>query len=125
LLKDDVAQAREAYALMKAGAIRGLSIGYWVKADEYNRENDTRFLKEVDLIEVSSVTWQANSLAEVLGVKKIKTVTDLERYLRQAGGVSRAEARQVVHDVKSSMRQACNHSELAELIEKNIATLRG
>jgi hypothetical protein len=125
LLKDDIELAREAYALLKNRAVSGLSIGYRVLVDEYNRDTDVRTLKELELWEVSLVTMPANDLARVESVKNVKTVVDLERYLRQAEGISRAEARQVIHDVKSSMRQACDRSELAQLIEKNIATLRG
>lgn len=125
LLKDDVALAREAYALLKAKAITGLSVGIRVLVDEYNRDADIRTIKEAELWEVSLVTWPANDLARVESVKSIKDVTGLERYLRDAGGLSRKEAREVLHNVKSSMRQACEASELIELIEKNIQTLRG
>lgn len=125
LLKDDIELAREAYALLKNRAVSGLSIGYRVLVDEYNRDADVRTLIELELWEVSLVTMPANDLARVESVKNVKTVVDLERYLRQAEGISRAEARQVIHDVKSSMRQACDRSELTQLIEKNIETLRG
>ncbi len=125
LLKDDIPQARNAYALLKNKAISGLSIGYNIKVDEYDRNTEIRTLKEVDLWEVSLVTFPANEMARVESVKNMKTVTDLERFLRDAGGISRAEARQVVHDIKASMRQACTMEELSQLIQKNIETLRG
>lgn len=125
LLKDDVAQAREAYALLKAKAVTGLSVGIRVQVDEYDRNNDIRIIKEAQLWEVSLVTWPANDLARVESVKGIKDVTGLERYLRDAGGVSRKEAKEIVHTIKSSMRQACEAEELSQLIEKNISILRG
>lgn len=125
LLKDDVATAREAYALMKAKAITGLSVGIRITVDEYDRTNDIRTIKEAELWEVSLVTWPANDLARVESIKGIKDVTDLERYLREAGSLSRKEARDVVHAVKSSMRQACATEELSQLIENNISLLRG
>lgn len=121
LLKDDVALAREAYALMKAKAVTGLSIGYRVKVDEYNRETDIRTLKELELWEVSLVTMPANDLARVESVKSIRDVTGLERFLRDAGGVSRKEAREIIHRVKG-LREAGAHDELAQLIQKNIST---
>lgn len=121
LLKDDVALAREAYALMKAKAVTGLSIGYRVKVDEYNRETDIRTLKELELWEVSLVTMPANDLARVESVKSIRDVTGLERFLRDAGGVSRKEAREIIHRVKG-LREAGAHDELAQLIQKNIET---
>lgn len=125
LLKNDITLAAEAHALMKAKAVTGLSIGYRVKVEEYNRETDTCLLKELELWEVSLVTMPANDLARIESVKSIRDVTGLERFLRDAGGVSRKEAREVVHHVKSSLRDAGNHDELASLINKNIATLRG
>jgi hypothetical protein len=125
LLKDDVALAREAYALLKAKAMTGLSVGIRVQVHEYDRNTDIRTILEADLWEVSLVTWPANELARVESVKGIKDITGLERYLREAGGVSRKEAREIVHNVKSSMRQACETEELSQLIENNISILRG
>ena len=125
LLKDDIDQARTAYALLKAKAISGLSIGYSVKVDEYDRNTEIRTLKEVDLWEVSLVTFPANEHARVESVKNLKTVTDLERLLREVVGMSKSKARQAVHDIKDSMRQACTFEELAQLVQKNIETLRG
>jgi HK97 family phage prohead protease len=53
----DLAKGREAAILMKAGAIDGLSIGYRVVKAEPNRENGGRLLHEIDLWEVSLVTF--------------------------------------------------------------------
>lgn len=125
LLKDDVALAREAYALMKAKAVTGLSVGIRVKVSEYDQNADVRTIKEAELWEVSLVTWPANDLARVESVKGIKDITGLERYLRDAGGLSRKEAKEILHNVKSSMREACEAGELQKLIEKNISLLRG
>ena len=54
-LLSDVAQAREAMALVEAGAIDGLSIGYRTK--QATKEGAGRRLVEVDLWEVSLVTF--------------------------------------------------------------------
>ncbi len=47
---------------MKMGAIDGLSIGYKVdsKGYEYDRGGKRRRLKEVDLMEISAVTFPMN-----------------------------------------------------------------
>lgn len=124
LLKDDVALAREAYALMKAKAITGLSVGIRIAVDEYDRTNDIRTIKEAELWEVSLVTWPANDLARVESIKGIKDITGLERYLRDAGGLSRMEVKEILHNVKSSLRDAGEANELCQLIEKNISLLR-
>ena len=126
LLKDDVALAREAYALIKARAISGLSIGYRVRVDEYDREADIRTLKDLELWEVSLVTMPANDLARVEAVKNIEDITGLERFLREAGSLSRKEAREIVFRLKGSLRDAGEpERELARLIENTIQTLRG
>lgn len=53
----DLAIGREAVLLMEAGALDGLSIGYRVVRSERNRETGGRTLLEVDLWEVSLVTF--------------------------------------------------------------------
>ena len=55
-LLPDVAQAREAVALIQAGAIDGLSIGYRTIRAEKDQKG-RRMLAEVDLWEVSLVTF--------------------------------------------------------------------
>lgn len=90
LLVDEVARAREARALMKAKAVGGMSIGYNVIVDEYNKETQLLTLKEVDLWEVSIVTFPANEAAVINDVKhqfgdKLPTVREFEGYLRDVG----------------------------------------
>jgi uncharacterized protein len=65
----EVAQAREAHALLKARVIRGLSIGYSVKRAERDPQSGVRLLKEVELWEVSVLTLPANEAAQVTVVK--------------------------------------------------------
>lgn len=55
-LLSEVAQAREAAALIEAGAIDGLSIGYRTVAAERDQKG-RRVLTEIDLWEVSLVTF--------------------------------------------------------------------
>lgn len=95
LLKDDVALAKEAYALMKARVVKGLSIGYYVRADSYDEKTGIRTLKQIDLREVSVVTFPANESAQVENVKhafqrmlkagQLPGVKDFEDFLREAG----------------------------------------
>lgn len=66
-LNMDVAQAREAYSLMKQRAVKGLSIGY--DALQWAWVGDTRRLKEIRVWETSVVTFPANERAEVIQVK--------------------------------------------------------
>lgn len=69
LLIDDVALAREAWALLKVGAVNGLSIGFNAVREE--RDNDrVNHIREIDLWEVSLVTFPANEAARVTDVKR-------------------------------------------------------
>src|SRR5262249_31273336 len=64
----DVQRAREIYALMKAGVIDAMSIGYETVTSRQARDG-ARELAEVKLWEVSLVTFPANALALVDSVK--------------------------------------------------------
>lgn len=93
----------EAYALLKMGALSGLSIGYMTRDDSYDRVTGVTTLKKVDLWEVSLVTFPANDAARVQGVKTIEVIEDFksaEKYLRDAG-LSRKEAVAFIARVKS------------------------
>lgn len=70
----DVARAKETYTLLKAGAVSGLSIGY--TPIEFAIEPDTgvRKLSQVELWEVSLVTFPANAAAGVTVVKQYAAI---------------------------------------------------
>ncbi len=78
----EVAQAREAYALLKAGVVRGLSIGYSVKRSRRNPDSGIRELLDLNLWEISLVTMPANEAAQVTVVKSL--ATDEMRQLAKA-----------------------------------------
>lgn len=84
----DVTKGKEAYSLLKLGALNGLSIGFISKQWSYDRETEVRTLTEIDLWEVSLVTFPANQKARVTNVKssdEMATPKDAERILRDAG----------------------------------------
>ncbi|MCE2926449.1 MAG: HK97 family phage prohead protease [Rickettsiales bacterium] len=64
-----VQRAKEAYELLKEGAVSGLSIGYSPVRYQIDPESGIRTLLEVDLWEISLVTFPANSAAQVTVVK--------------------------------------------------------
>lgn len=64
----DTQRGKEAYSLLKQGAIKGLSIGYDAVKKEY--KDGKRLLKEIKLYEYSVVTFPAQPLANVLDVKE-------------------------------------------------------
>jgi HK97 family phage prohead protease len=87
-------QGREAYALLKQGALNGLSIGFRPLVEEVNKETGVVHLKKVRLYEVSIVTFPANEDATVNAVKSAPdTIRDFEEFLREAGKYSREEAK--------------------------------
>lgn len=63
----DVQQAREAMALVKAGAVRGLSIGFEAVRSDY--QGDIRHLREIKLWEVSLTHFPMNEAATVRTIK--------------------------------------------------------
>jgi HK97 family phage prohead protease len=84
---------REAHALLKQGALKGLSIGFRPLVEEVNKETGKIHLKKVKLYEVSLVTFPANEEALVDTVKSAPTtIRDFEEFLREAG-YSREDAK--------------------------------
>lgn len=83
----DVEKAREAYALLKAGVLRGLSIGYSVKRATRDPHTGVRTLQEVELWEVSLVTFPANEAAQITTVKSATgSIGSLLGAIDRAGG---------------------------------------
>lgn len=64
----DVQRGKEAYTLLKSGAMNGLSIGFIVKQYDRNDEG-SRVIYEADLWEISLVTFPANEHATVTALK--------------------------------------------------------
>lgn len=91
----DTTRGKEAHALLKMGALNGLSVGFISKQWSYDTETDIRTLTEIDLWEVSIVTFPANGKARVTNIKaspdEIDAPKDAERILREAG-FSKADA---------------------------------
>lgn len=93
----------EAYTLMKMKprpAITGLSIGYIAKKFTVGTKPDEprRKLHEIELVEISLVTFPANGKARVTGVKSGADFSDREfEQLMQDAGLSRKEARVVMN----------------------------
>lgn len=68
LLVNEVARAREVFALVKAGAVRGLSIGFVTKK-AMTRPGGGRTIKALELFEVSLVTVPMHPGARVTSAK--------------------------------------------------------
>lgn len=74
----DVRRGREAYTLLKTGAVSGLSIGYSPVKYHIDAETGVRHLSDVDLWEVSLVTFPANTAANVTVVKHAEPIREQE-----------------------------------------------
>lgn len=69
-LVEGVARAREVLALMRAGALDGLSIGYQVVRARRDAKTGLRLLVELDLWEISVVTFPLLRQARITRVKR-------------------------------------------------------
>lgn len=87
----DVQQGAEAMALMRAGAIDSMSIGYRTIEATFEGEGNVRKLHELELFEISLVTFPMLPEAQITDIKSIDNVRDFETFLRDAG-MSRKEA---------------------------------
>jgi HK97 family phage prohead protease len=92
LLKD-VSLGREAMALLRAGAIDSMSIGYMTKEAVAEANGRVRRLMDVELYEISLVTFPMNEAAQVTALKADATIRDWEGFLRDVGGLSHKEAK--------------------------------
>jgi HK97 family phage prohead protease len=112
-----VSRADEAYKLLKAKAVRGLSIGY--REIEAEPDGPYRALRKLDLMEVSVVSFGAcpGALIDTASVKSeayaaLRTkllggdrpsLREWEHGLRDALDLSRSEAERVIHAYKSAL----------------------
>jgi HK97 family phage prohead protease len=91
-----VPSAQSAYALMKADALDGMSIGYDVLPGGAEiLSSGVRKLKALKLYEISPVTFGMNPKAGITGVKSsdITTIREFEDFLRDVGGYTNAQAK--------------------------------
>jgi HK97 family phage prohead protease len=65
----EIAKAAEAYALLKRGALSGLSIGYRPEVARRDAKRGVRILERIKLYEISLVTFPALEAARVSAVK--------------------------------------------------------
>jgi HK97 family phage prohead protease len=86
-----VAQAEEAMVLMRNGAIDSMSIGYRTIEAIPEGGGRIRKLMEVELHEISLVTFPMLPDAKVTAMKSVTTEREFEAFLRDAG-YSRKEA---------------------------------
>lgn len=118
-----VQQGREAHALLKAGDIDGLSIGYRVVAAENDSKAKVIRLKELNLMEVSIVSLGSNELALIDDVKtwddgEEPTVRQFKNFLRDVGGFSKSKAEAMASACSPHLRGEPEAEKLAEFLKE-------
>jgi HK97 family phage prohead protease len=94
----DTQKGLESYTLMKHGELDGMSVGFNI-ANAYMNEQKNRVIDDLELWEISVVTWGANPEALVTSVKSIR---DFEKFLRDSGFSRKDATRIASHGFKSS-----------------------
>ena len=123
LLIDDVPRAKSTHALLKAGAIDGLSIGYITKKAN-KQTNGIRELVELGLGEISIVTTPANEESLITSVKskleggELPSLPEFEKFLRESG-FSKSQATAIAG---KGLRHLLSESEDEKLQAKSISS---
>jgi len=127
-----VQRADEARLLSKAGALKGLSIGFFVKDRDF--KDGVRVIKSLEVFEYSFVTLPMNPKAKLTGVKsydqtlveafkKCANIRELERTLRDEVGASNSEAKQLVSHFKSLCDADRNEAKQLSEIEASLKSI--
>lgn len=124
-------KGREAHELMKMGWKAGLSIGF-VPLESEKAEDGVREVREVDLWEVSVVTFPANQASMVEAVRskieagEVPTKRELEQLLTRDAGMTAQAAKALLsrgYDAMTDTRDA--DGEAIEALAALRKTLRG
>lgn len=113
LWTDDAPYARIAHKGMKTKTITGLSIGYRIKREEYDKKAGANRLIELDLVEISVVTNPMHDDARIESVKamleagKLPSLKEFEDFLRDVGGFSRSQAKAIAGNGLSKLLAQC------------------
>ena len=102
------ARGKDVYELMKMGALDSMSIGYKLSPDDYKYSDKLkkRTISNLDLMEVSMVTFPMNPKAKVTKVKLANMDTrELEEYLRDVGVMSSSVAKQTANILYKSYQE--------------------
>jgi HK97 family phage prohead protease len=132
----DTDYGRRIRALVRDGALKGLSIGYRVASNGavYGKKpgEPKRTLKSLHLVEVSLVDAASNSLAKVESIKAriaegdVPTLREVEEALREQFGLSRAQAAAfAAGGYKSLIARDERDGEAKQAEAKALAEIRG
>jgi len=110
----DIAQAKEAYKLLKENVVTGLSIGYRTQESHFEQKGGARVLTRLDLLEVSLVTFPANEQARVIAVKSASNMT--RRFIKRLDKATTElkndiAARRLINTLRKAAAEAYEHKE--------------
>lgn len=122
---ETVEKGREVKSLIEAGAIDGMSIGY--RTIKEDRATDgARLLKELDLWEVSMVTFPMLESAKIDAIKAAEmSRREMEALLTQDAGLSRSVARSLMDGglgAVKAMQDAGDDRGLADALRSLVET---
>lgn len=119
----DTQLGRESHTLLKMGALSGLSIGFRTRKSKIDEESGIRTLTDIDLWEVSLVTFPANDPARVTAVKAEgawPTEREFEELLRDAG-FSRTIAKAIIASgYRAAQRDAARADEAEAALKADL-----
>lgn len=113
----NTAEGKRAYELLKMGALDGLSIGYAVVESTIDDKKGIRTLIELELFEVSLVTFPANPQSLVNNVKEDIEMTekkkieqfdcmkDFENFLKEPYALTSQERKTFISQLKEHSKQ--------------------
>lgn len=115
-------RVKATYAALQAGELDGLSIGFRTRKSQMDEETGVRTLLDIQLFEVSLVTFPANDPARVTGVKSdgsLPTEREFERFLRREAGLTEEQAKVIIAKGYRQVRREAMPSEEAciDLVE--------
>ena len=109
---------RDAYELLKMGALDAMSIGFRAnpEAITYDKRSKKRMIGEVDLMEISLVTFPMNPKATVMSVKgEVVSIREWENGMRDAFNLSRSEAKMAAKAVHHVFEEKLNSERLQDM----------
>lgn len=131
-LTEGMSVADDVFAAMKAGTVDGLSIGYSLDPDgwEYDADKTVRILKKINLVEISVVTFPANESARIdlnsvkSEIEALQTIADYERFLRDAGGMSKQLAKTLVSRARDIFRRDAGEDPEQKGLDEVVSLIR-
>lgn len=111
-------------AALRHGTVDGLSIGFLMSSQDYEDKKDGgRTIKNISrLLEISIVNFPADSSARIEvrseDIDEIKSIRDLENFLRDSGGFSRSVATSIVAKAKKLFLFQRESDEEAETLKQ-------